>query len=519
MSAVVTMPAQTVLHPRLVVSVAGTPVSAFSFDAQHGVNQPVGTGSVTFPLPLPTSLMASDEALLNQRIEVQAGHDETAIRTVFSGRIDADRMEVDEREGTVTLQMRGWAALLEWEEEADLEFAGPIRLDEIIRSLCRWRGVPMTRIDPIVDHRNGLPIMLGGQIAQDEGSVIIPRRTSPLTWMTRMCRLFGYRLFDAPSGEIRVQRVSGMPVGPAVATYADAGNTFGMSRSRDLAGMATYWTVEGATVTDLDGVRMTVMSRPASVPYNPLLNPPGYRADRLSDRELVNHTLADAAREIAEIDHGAPTRSLRWEAVGDAWRSPGDVVRVRSHRIGEDGLSWLMSTRQRMEGPEYLVTCDAWRGGGTALSEMSDLQTVPLGAGPWHVGDEYVAWYQRPTPQGLFVPIPFTVPEEHTSVAVSGFVQGANSQIVNGTNTELKVSKIEFWQAGESVGSADLPVVPERTVQPFRVPLPNGIEAGNAELRPTSGSADFGNDDFELTSLVIELRGAGRPTLPVPRGW
>src|SRR5690606_41384776 len=100
-------PTQTVLHPRLVCTVRGIPTPVFSFDAQHNVNQPIGTASVTLPLPLPAHLYGADGNVLNQPIEIQAGHDETAIRTVFSGRIDADRMVIDELARTGTLQAPG----------------------------------------------------------------------------------------------------------------------------------------------------------------------------------------------------------------------------------------------------------------------------------------------------------------------------------------------------------------------------------------------------------------------------
>lgn len=524
-------PTQTVLHPRLVVTVNGVSIPALAFDAQHGVDQPVGTATITVPLPLPDRLRGADGNVLNVPVEVQAGHDETAIRTVFSGRIDADRMEMDTTERTATLYARGWATLLDWEEEDDLEFAGPIPLHEIARSLCRWRGVPKFRIDPIVYPDTNVVLTLGGNSLVDDGKVIIPRRTSPLSWLDRKVRLFGYRLFDTPSGELRVQRISGTPQGSVAATYAEGVNAFRMEMSRDLKPMVTYWTVEGATIQDHDGVSVTVLSRPASVPYTPLLNPPGYRAGRMSDNDLITHTVANAARLVAEVDHAAPYRELSWEAVGDAWRQPGDVVRITSPTFDHDALHWLMSARQRLDARDgYVTSYSAWSGGGEALATMSDLRLVEVGAGPYHIGDETVAHYARPTPQGATVSLPFTVPSEYTSIAVSGLLHGSNSMLVDGANTELKVSKVEFWQSGESVGTADLPVDPENLLQRldyrqirhwqrFRLPLPSKIEPGPAEVRFIAGE-DGGNglDDYEIRDVTIELRGSGRPALPTPRG-
>src|SRR5690606_32218919 len=113
MSAILTAPTQTILHPRLVCTIAGRPTEVLSFDAQHGVNQPVGTATVTLPLPLPDHLYGDDGNVLNQRIEIKAGYEEGVITTRFTGRIDSDRMEIDEREMTATLSARGWATLLD----------------------------------------------------------------------------------------------------------------------------------------------------------------------------------------------------------------------------------------------------------------------------------------------------------------------------------------------------------------------------------------------------------------------
>ena len=525
-------PTQTVLHPRLVCTVRGIPTPVFSFDAQHNVNQPIGTASVTLPLPLPAHLYGADGNVLNQPIEIQAGHDETAIRTVFSGRIDADRMVIDERERTATLQARGWATLLDWPEETDLEFAGPIPLTEIIRSLCRWRGVRSFRIDPMTHPLGPNVIQLGGNKNIDDGKVIIPRRTSPLTWIDRMCRHFGFRIFDTPSGEVRVQRISGTPTGAPVATYAEGVNAFSMERTRDLKPMVTYWVVEGATYTDDDGVSIPIRSLPASVPYDPLLNPPGYRADRISENAIHSFGNAEAVRMVAETDHGAPYRELRWEAVGDAWRQPGDIVRVESESFGESGNHWLMGVRSRLESPGgYVTNFDAWSGGGQPLSSVSDLIRIPIGAGPWHVGDEYLSHYAKPSPNGTTITLPFTVPDEFVSLAVTGRGHGVNSFLIDGANTDSTVSKVEVWQNGESVGSAEMPVMPENLLlrldyrqdrhwEAFRMPVPGRLEPGQAELRFVSGEdSRGGTDDFEIKDVVLELRGAGQTTLPRPRGF
>ena len=86
----------TLLRHRLVVLVNGVPTRAFEADAQHGVNQPIGTASVTIPLPLPAHLLGPGERVLNAPITIQAGYDD-GLRTIFAGRIDGDRMTMDAR--------------------------------------------------------------------------------------------------------------------------------------------------------------------------------------------------------------------------------------------------------------------------------------------------------------------------------------------------------------------------------------------------------------------------------------
>ena len=127
---------------RVIATINGVPTKVFEADAQHGVNQPIGTGSVTIPLPLPAHLVGPDERILNAPVSVQAGFDETVIRPIFSGRIDSDRFEMDVRGRSATLHMLGHATLLDWEEEDDLVFTRPILLAEIARSLCQWRRGP-----------------------------------------------------------------------------------------------------------------------------------------------------------------------------------------------------------------------------------------------------------------------------------------------------------------------------------------------------------------------------------------
>lgn len=533
-TAPVTHGTHTILHARKVATIAGVPTDVLSYDVSTHVNQPIATGSVTLPLPLPDHLRGEDGNVLNQPIHIQAGYTESSLRTRFNGRIDADRMEINERERTATLHMRGWATLLDWEEEDDLVFSGPIALHEIVRSLCAWRGVPAYSVIDVNTHQGG-PALLGGNPYVDEGNVIIPRRTSPLAWIDRKLRLYGYRIFDTPSGELRVRRISGEPIGASSATYTEGVNCYRIERTRDLKPMKTNWTIEGATYIDDDGVSIPVRSFPASVPADPLLTPPGYRSGRLTDNDIVTIPRAHTIRYVQEIDHARPYHELRWETWADQDRQPGEAVTLDVPTFDAAGRYWLMGITERFDDGGFVDTMSAWVGGTTSFPSGDDLEEVNVGAGPWHVGDEYLSHYAVPSPQGTTITIPVTIPSDVTSIAIRGYGHGMNSYLIDGANTEATVSKIEVWQGGgeRPVGSAELPVMPENLLQrlnykdglkhwtAFRMPVPGRLEAGSAEIRLVAGEDSRASlapvDDFEARDIVLELRGHGRPALPRKR--
>lgn len=518
----------TILAHRVVSTINGRTIPVFEADAQHGVDQPIGTGSITVPLPLPDSLRGPGEQILNAPINVQAGFENGRIRTIFSGRIDADRFTMDARTREATLNLIGNASLLDFEEETDLIFPGPVRLEEIIRSLCRWRRVPSVRIDRITYPDGATDVTLGTNKDIDEGEVIIPRRTSPLQWISRKLELFGYRIFDCPNGELRVQRVSGLPDEAPLASYVEGVNLYRLERRRDLSKMVTYWRIEGASYTDNDGVQMKIVSIPATVPPHPLLTPPGYRGARISDSDLVSQSLAHAARNVAEIDHAAPYLEASWETRGDPDRQPGDVIEARSETFDSAGKRWLMSIRQTVTNRDYTAQMTAWAGAGSPLLAGSDARTVAVATGPYHIGDEYLSHYAVPSPNSKTVRLSFVVPDEYTSIAISGLGHGCNSFLIDGANAESTVSKIEVWQGSgeEPVGSAELPVMPENLLerlnyrnianwQRFRLPIPGRLEPGRAEIRIVSGEdKNGGPDDFEVRDIAVTLYGVGTPSLP-----
>lgn len=526
------MGVHTVLHPYNVVTVAGIPTQVSYVRTQHGVNQPIGKGSISIPLPLPDHLSGDDPATtINRPIAIQAGYKESILQPVFGGYIDSDSMSVDTSGAMATFDLVGYASLLAWPEERDLVFTGPILLEDIVKSLCVKRGVPKWRIDQILSP-DGERIRLATNALVNDGTVTIKRRTSPLTWLTRTLALFGYRIFDTPSGELRVQRVSGAPTLGPMAEFAEGKLAHSLQRARSRDAMVTYWTIEGAQYTDDDGIQIPVRSFPSVVPFKQVLNPPGYRADDVSDAVLDTVDLADTVRRVREIDYGAPSTDWTVTTRGNSSFCNGAAVAAASGFMGASVRSlWLMQVNQTLDARQgYKATLTAWVGSGEELPAGDDLTTINVRSAAVHLGDEYISWYAQPAPQGKEFPIDITVPQTFTSLALSLWLHGTNSYLIGGGNSESGVSKIVVEQNGKEVGSAELPVANEDYEQQYpygasldhwqsvRMPVPGRLEAGPAVIKIVAGEDSRASagpiDDFELRNIVLELRGAGEAILP-----
>lgn len=521
----------------IMCTIAGHPTDVIRYDRSHGVDQPVATGSITLPLPLPEHLRGGEPGdVLNLPISMQVGYRESILRPVFNGYIRRDRMELSRDGYYATLGLVGYATLLAWPESRDLVFSSNILLEEFIRSMCVRRGVPKYRIDRIMTP-SGQRVRLGGNRYIDDGEFVLPAGTSPLDMMTRLLRLFGYRAFDTAQ-EFRVQRVSGAPVYGPMGDFAEGKLIHRLSRERDLDEMVTAWTVEGATYTDDDGIQIPIRSIPeGTVPFEPLLNPPGYREDKIRDNQIVTQVNADAVRQIAEIDHSTVNPMWSINTRGNSLFRPGATVRIASSNMEAAAENyWLMTVRDSLDVNQgYKAVLTAWKGGGDALPDGEDLEVINVREAPVHLGDEHIPWYAQPAPSGKEFRIPITVPDSFTSLAISLWLHGSNNYLLDGGNTEASVSQIQVWQNGEEVGSTELPVVEENYQQQlpygsglthwqqFRLPVPGRLEAGSAEIRIVSGEdsrlpSHTKFDDFEARNITLELRGAGHPELPTQGG-
>lgn len=528
--------------PRQIVQIAGQVIPAYSVEAQHGVRQPKGVATIRMPLPdigLDDLLEVLRDRWLNKPMQAMTGYDEDGgAQTVFSGRVDRLRRSFDENGYQLDVHGIGWASLLDFPSETDIVFPPNSLLYDIVRSLCALRGVPSYGGELITYPESSTPITLGGVEYVDDGNVVIPRRTSPLQWLTGTLDLFGYALCDRPDGMLWWGRVLGAPTTDPVATFAQGVNVFSMSREDDISKMVSWWEVDGASYTDGDGVPVKVRSFPASVVYEPLLDPPGYRRDSTGDDVLVTTDLADAARNVLEINTGWIYEEESWTYAGTPGIQPGEVTRLSSPLLElEDADRWVTQVDHNSSERGIRTTWTGWASLASSDPAGNDSLAITVFTDPQHIGNEYLSHYAHPSPQGKVITFDIVVPATYTALVLSGWAHGVNSFLADGQSTEETVSKIEVWQGtgDKPVGSATLPSMPENlnkhypygTPLPanwqkywtrFRLPVPGRLEVGTATVKLISGkSSKYSYDDYEVRGLTLTVTGSGEPELP-PEG-
>lgn len=513
----------------LTVFVGGAQTDCLAASCSHGVDQPIGTATLTLPLPLPSWLDLAVE------VQVIAGYP-GATATVFHGRVATDEGAIDEGGFDATVRCEGWAALLAEPPATDRAFAGPITLKELFRAFCQERGVPLYLADETTYPDGTTALTLGGVAAIEGGQVIVKATESPLQVLARIARLFGYRVFDTPAGPVRLKRVSGLPTADPVLTIREGVNAYRFGWRDDLRRMVNFWEVTGARYTDGAGAQVEIVSTTSPTPNDPRLQPLGYVKDTISDQALVSQALADAARAVAELDRGEPEERETWECDIRPDVQPGDVVELVSASLGVDGARWLMGIDQGVSEQGAYASMEAWAGGIEAIATADDCTTVSLlGAEGRHVGDEYIAWYKRPGPDGASVSFSFTAPDNATTLTLSGKAHGCNSFFIGGGNSGSTGSRVEVWQGGVKVATGLLPVLDENLAArldytkegnwtPFSVALSGSVAAGAAELRVVGGVnalAVYGpTDDFEVKDVTLALCGVGTPDTPgAPDPW
>lgn len=515
---------------RLYVRIGGEAVTAWEATTRHDVDQEIGTCSVILAAPRPASLA------INAEIEIEAGY-AGATRRIFHGRIPNDHASIDNRGAMVRVTGQGWASYLREKSQADIELAGPISLKDAFRALCELRGVPTYLADDTTYVDGVTEIMLGGNSLVDGGDVVIPAGTSPLSWISRTAKLFGYRVFDSPDGAVRLARVSGLPNEASAFSVTEGVNALSFEHRRDIKPTITWWTVEGARYTAEDGGIVQIRSIPDSVPEMAELAPLGFAADIVSDSVLVTASLAEACRNVREVDNAAIWTGESWDMIGHPGLQPGDVVTLTSTTLGLSAATrWLTGITQSVSSRGYLASMESWAGAGSVLPAGTDSVSSAIGSGTYHMGNQTISRYRSPSPLGASVTIPITVTfSDYTSLRITGLAHGTNSY---GRRTASTGSKIEIHQLQDpdlpesgtnelrSVGSIELPTLDENTHlaynyaatddhwTAFSLPISGTLRTGAAEVRLIAGTNADGRDDYEITDLMLVYAGVGIPDLP-----
>lgn len=526
---------------RLHVTIGDRTIACFEAHSTHGVKQPIGTCTLVIEAPVPSFVT------FNASVNVQAGYPGAA-RLMFVGRIPRNQAAINEQGKFVTITAVGNASLLDYPDAADLHLPGPMSLKRVFQALCKRRRVPSYYSEDVLS-ATGSVIQLGGVDEIDGGDVVVPRDVSPLQWLNQKADLFGYAVYDTPLGRVVQQRVSGIPTAAAVATYAEGDNAYSFSVDNDTGPMVTYWEVKGATYTsNADGRVVAVRSIPDSVPFAAELDPPGYRKQTRQDAALVTQALAQAARNVLEINYAEPSETTTWEVDGAPDRQPGDVVAVDSDTCQCSGNRWLMTLDQSVADTRgYYATMTGWSGSGATLPAGNDCQSIDVGSGSYHAGDETLSNFADPTPDGTFlamddpvrtVVIAFTAPDAYSSLTFEASAHSTNSHLSEEDDTDSTWSTWEIWQAPDPTipaddgdnklrrsGSGNLPVMADATAdyagdaslwQDIVIPVTGSLKAGDAQLRLLSGHNPTTDvyDDYEVRSIVMIACGVGTPDLP-----
>ena len=527
-------------RPAMTVLIDGTTTpQATEIHVHEAVNE-VGTCSVVVPLPLPAHVA------LNAVVEViatmtNAATGATESATIFQGQCRGpERKQLTIRGKLATLHAQGWLALMDLPHHEDRAFAGPISASAVIRGLFEDRAFGVAGRPTFVVHSiltdAGATVTLGGEPLSDGGQVRVPagRSESYFKFIQRLCRLFGYAVYEN-SGAPRVSRIFGAPtVGASVKTFSEGTESFEWEGSTDLHDVVTWWEVRGASWRDDDGVETAIRSFPASVPASAdIPDPPDATRGDEADSLLVTQALADAVRNVREVEFGVRRQLARWSVRGQPRPWVGKVVTLSAATVGVSGDVWVYSVDHDWTIREgYVTRFSGSFGGGSALPSGADVcveETVLVG--PTHVGDETLSWYAVDAPTGTTITVPFTPLDDYTSITLVGRHHGTNSQFIDSQNTDLTISRFQLWQNGVQIGEGAMPVADENFAlqldyandanwQDFAVPIPGTLDGGvAAELRIIAGvnpalPLSTQVDDFEVKDVVLTSCAQGAPTLP-----
>lgn len=284
--------------------------------------------------------------------------------------------------------------------------AGKNTVREILRGMfARVLGPSKYRVVNVTDLA-GNTMYLGGNGLADAGQVRVARTETPLSFMTRIAGLFGYKVFDCPDGVIRVLPIRGAPNSTSVATFTEGTNLLSVRRRFNPKDVANAVRVEGWSGTDQTRKRVAYTSQTATIDIEPsevIPDPPGISLLRISDSLLTSTALCADVREIAEINHAEASVFIEWETWPHAVRV-GQVVTVNAPSVGFSGDLFLMDTDDDLSLSGMRTRCVGWIGGvvpfdGDADADDPDPEQTDIEPTDPRPADEWLAY----RPQGVYV--------------------------------------------------------------------------------------------------------------------
>jgi len=378
----------TARRPASTVTIGGIDQTALEWSTQHSVEAPLAQASIVLPSPPPTGVFEGAVA----RIKVKGDTSEDLL-TVFEGRVRGPlEWNQTDSDATITARCDGNLWRMTFPATYDMSWVGPITPRKLIRQFLAFRGITDYHVEEFVDHR-GVPILLGGVPWFDDGRVVCPEGTSPLDFVDRICRLFGYRIYDRPDGRVRVSRVCGPPRQPDY-TLEEGVDLLGPSKDVDLHNINTYITMTGASGTDPSGAQISIVSRPKRGIHSAFIpNPPKYAASSESDPLLVSQLLADQARIVKEFDQAGPAWHFSSEVIGASrgalGLAPNQVFAAKAPTIGLVSTGkrfWQISVSNSWGSQGFWTTLEGWRPTGkparSAPPEPVDDPTDPPTSAP-----------------------------------------------------------------------------------------------------------------------------------------
>lgn len=497
--------------------------AAFDVTTTHRVDRPTATATVVVEAPIRSYVREGST------VEIIGGYPGVSGR-MFHGYATTIDSTLDTNGRFATLTAKGWCNLLNDRPERTLRWSGPIDLKRIVVSILNHFRVPQYLVDDIT-YDNGSPIRLGVNSNVNDSQIEIDTNTNALSWLTQTLGLFGYAIYDTPIGEVRVKRISGLPVGDPALRIQQGDIGYRYDRQRTSDGMANYWRVTGASYTDDDGVQQQIVSIPATVtPHIAFRGKQIRKLDR-SSGIIETQAMADLVRNVLERDYGVPIAEVSAQVDLAPLVNPGDVAKVTSPVVQAEDDVWITAIDHRMPRQGMMTsTIRGTRGNGTALPAGNDCITMMLRSAPVHLGDEHVPWYAVPNANGREISIGFSVEDDYTSMKIVGLAHGCNSYLIGNENADASVSRFVIEQGGEEISSGDLPVLPENYNERlpygasdehwgrFVVPMPGQLEPGQATLKIISGEDSrlpwsTRWDDFEVKNIQLIACGVGRPEI------